>query len=854
EENALAEAGPCEGREYFAGYELLEVIGSGAMGVVYRARQISLNRIVALKMLRPARLLTPEDLRRFAIEAEAIARLTHPNIVPIYESGEERGQPFYTTRYVEGGSLAQRLAAGAYRVATGTSDARVRGLRWRKVAEFLREAARAVQHAHDRGVLHRDLKPGNILIDPDGHPQIVDFGLARLVDSGGDPTLSRGMLGTPAYVAPEQAQGVARSASPLADVYSLGAVMYEMLACRPPFLAETEVATVHRIVHDEPVAPCVIDPRIPIDLQTICLKCLEKEPRRRYGSAREMAEDLGRWLGGAPISARPQRSSEKAIRWVRRNPLPASLGLVALVLLLATVGVSIRHARLTTTATRSLSAANRELEDALDRLTLQKVDDRLHQGESVEAIALLARVLREDPSNSVAASRMVWWLSHRSLPLHVGRAARHEGRVLSAQFDSVGGRFVTASEDGSARVWDARTGLPVSAPLVHPDELSWAEFGPDGRSVLVSCRDGAAYLWEVESGRLRDRLNGVSRTTASPGETGHAVLARFSPDGRKIVTGGVDGAVRIWDVESPGKVMPPMRHGGPVLSVAFSPDSRWLLTGSSDRAARLWDASTGEPVTDRLRNHGDVACVNFSPDGTRFVTASFNGTVRIWWTSNGLPVVDPLTHAKGVRYAVFSPDGRRILTSSIDSTARVWNADTGAPLTDPFRHDSTVRVARFSPDGKRVLTASDDTTARIWDIASQRPICEPLRHGGYVVDASFSPDGSLVLTASADGTARVWRIREEPMRNAIDAGGAVRIAAFGPTGGRIATGRSDGVAQVWSLAPPGPVTPRLESKEAIHDLAFSPDEALVATASADHATRLWEVSTGRLLHVIPGHG
>lgn len=849
EENLAAE------KAEFAGYELLEEIGHGAMGIVYRARQSALNRIVALKMLRPARLLSPQDLQRFKVEAEAIARLDHPNILPIFDSDEERGQPFYSTRFIEGGSLAKRLSTGEYRMSLAVTDGDTYRALERKITILMFEVAEAVQHAHDRGVLHRDLKPGNILIDPDGHPQISDFGLARFMDSDGGLTLSQSSLGTPAYMSPEQAKGAASQASAPADIYSLGAVLYEMLTGRPPFLADTPIATVHQILHNEPVGPRVINPRISIDLQTICLKCLEKEPHHRYGSAKLLADDLRRFLAGQPISARPQNTPQKALRWIRRNPLSASLASLVVLCLFIFAVLSHRHSRQTTETNRRISAANLELKSALDRLTLQKVDDRVQQRETVEAIALLAQIIRQNPSNRVAASRLLSVLAHRSFPVRFGKTARHTDHVLSAQFSPTGDRFVTVSADRSARVWDAQRGIPVSLPFVHPDELSWGEFSPDGRFILTSCHDGSAYIWNANSGQLHGRLVGCSGTNLSPGETGHVLIARFSPDGRKVVTAAADGSARIWDFNTLQESTPPMRHSRAILSVAFSPDSRWLLTGSSDRYARLWDSATGEPVADRLLNHGDVASVNFSPDGSRVITASFNGTARIWDRATGQLTAGPLTHSKGVRYATFSPDGRYVVTSSIDLTARIWDAQTGAAVAPPFRHDSTVRIARFSLDGSLLVTASDDGTARVWDARAARPLCEPLNHGAYVVDAVFSPKATNVfLTASVDGTARLWRLSSARPYRPLVAGGPVNIAIFSPSGRRVVTGRADGISQVWDAGSADPVTPPLESKELLHDAAFSPDETVVATASADRSTRLWEIPSGKLLREISGHG
>jgi formylglycine-generating enzyme required for sulfatase activity len=323
---------PGESREYpeIPGYEILGICGHGGMGVVYRARQLGANRLVALKMLRAVEHASPTERLRFQIEAEAVARLQHPHIVPLHEVGEVRGQPFFSLEFCDGGTLTEQVTK--QRPAP------------REAAALIETLARAMHYAHLRGVVHRDLKPGNVLLaGAERLPKITDFGLAKRIDAEArDVSKSGAIMGTAAYMAPEQAAGKVRDTGPAADVYGLGALLYECLTGRPPFEGPQHVVLV-RVLNDEPVPPSRLVPKVPADLATICLKCLSKEPARRYGSAEELANDLRRFQAGEPIRARPVGRVERAVKWAKRRP---ALAVLLGVTLLALVTLAVLSANL----------------------------------------------------------------------------------------------------------------------------------------------------------------------------------------------------------------------------------------------------------------------------------------------------------------------------------------------------------------------------------------------------------------------------------------------------------------------------------------------------------------------------
>jgi hypothetical protein len=547
------------------GYELLEVIGRGGMGVVYRARQVRLNRLVALKMVSAGGNASPEALLRFLAEAESIARLRHANIVQVYDRGDCDGLPFFSMEYFAAGSLAQRID----------------GTPWPAVAaaRALEQVARGVAEAHRLGIIHRDLKPANILLGDDGTPKVADFGLAKSLESGSDLTRTDRVLGTPSYMAPEQAEGHTRTTGRAADIYSLGAIFYELITGRPPFKGATALETLAQVRTAEPVPPSRLVPGLARDAETIALKCLQKEPSRRYASAAELANDLHRFVAGEIIIARRAGPLERVWSWARRHRAVAALS-AALVLALAGVTWKWRQAidaeartahqlGLAMIARTEADESRSRAVESLDRLELQTADLALdrglilaERGEVARGLHWMLEALRMAPDSDVGLRRaarvnLPAWSRRVHVPRHVfpGRPAT----VTSIVPHPDGRRVFAADNLGTVRCWDAQTGAKAGPDLSHP---------------------GPVY-----------------------------VIA-LAPDGHSLVAGGGENVTRIWRLGSePKSTLLP--HSSPVAFATFAPDGRSILTGCRDGVARLWDTAAGSLIRELAQ--GDLTCAAFAP-------------------------------------------------------------------------------------------------------------------------------------------------------------------------------------------------------------------------------------------------
>jgi WD40 repeat protein len=791
-------------------YELLEELGEGGMGRVYKARQRHPSRLVALKFIRAGAPVTEADRLRFRTEAEAAARLDHPNIVPVYEVGEQDGVPYIAARYVEGGPLSRHLER--FR-----EDPRA-------AAGLLASLARAVHHAHERGVLHRDLKPGNILLECRAGnagtpvPHVTDFGLARLLDQDSALTRTGDLVGTPSYMAPEQASGGSAVITTATDIHGLGAILYALLTGRPPFAGTTTLETLDRVKSCEPNPPRRLNSMVDRDLETICLTCLEKDPHRRYVSAQALAEDLENWLGHRPIAARPASVRERLAKWVRRHPARTAFAALSAAVILAVLAGSLWHAH---TLGDALADSGRLRQEGLAREAhlrdLVYVADMRLAKEAWDSGDLphLADLLdRQRPAAGETDRRgFEWHWLKWCLGTRVGTLKAHDGGLLCAAVSPDDRFLVTADRNGAVKVWNLISRHPVCSLVGHSKEVQQAVFSPDGLT-LATCSDSTVKLWDAATWTERTCLRG-----------GHEMLVRsvaFSPDGKLLVSGGYDHRIVLWDVAQGGRVRSWQAHDDVVHGVVFTPDGHTLVSvGKDDRLAKLWDVATGVERARWSCAASTLLCTNLSPDGKIAATGGYGEISLLSTVDPGAPRTDLPVPAL-VRALAFAPSGTQLVAtggSGMFSTCDTGETAREARPIKTVRWDGgNGRAVLFARRGALLVTASEeDGAVEFWDPARLRgnETISPLP--GRLMDVALSPDGrGATVHASGEMCLLDRATRRIERRLAVPPNAAPQARPWGNDS--------------WSRPPM---------------VTFAPDGRTVAMVGEDHRTRIWKVASGR---------
>ncbi len=862
----------------FGDYVLEQEIAHGGMGVVYRARQKGLDRTVAVKLLLLGRHASAASVDRFRREARSAAALRHPNIVAIYEVGECEGQQFFSMEYIEGWNLAEVLRQGLPLS--------------RQAAEHACTIAETIHYAHQPGVLHRDLKPSNVLVDLFGTLRITDFGLAKRLDGTSDLTESGSVLGSPNYLAPEAAAGKSARLGPTSDIYSVGAILYEFLTGRPPFLAASLPETLVRIRDAEPVAPRVLNPGVPRDLNTICLKCLEKDSAARYPTAQALADDLRRWIENRPIQARPTSPFERSVKWARRQPRLAAMTVATALAILGTLAILVVANVQTRAAQREASQRAEESRQRLVRLNVLTGNNLADAGDGYGALLWYAEALNLEQNHPEREDvhRRRFAATLRDTPSLLAQFWQFDEAVTQADFTADGHYLVMGSDGGRARIWDTVTGQPGSSTMMHKSAVCWVRFIDQGRSVATASADGSLHFWDANGNALGPGItvlpgwvttamsydarwivaattNGLVRVETAAHRIAGAPLplpygvkeVSLSADGARVAVLGTNSVARFWDFATGQTCGPDMDLGSPVrLSELSSDGSRFIcaLGGSAHQSVVIWDVAKAHKLLE-VHTGSDLFGCLFSPDGRRFVASSWDGTARVYDASSGLPVCDVLRHLRGVMGSVFSPDARKVATHSWDTTGRVWDVQTGRAATPMLWHAGYVLGAWFRPDGRQLLTSSEDHTVRLWTLAQESSARLILRHAREVRNACFSPDGKQILTASLDGSACVWDRATGTLLDRQEAGSAVVDACFDARGERVAFATANGSVLLWKPGDTQAAHRLFQQPARVNSLALSPDGEQLVTASADKTARVWSCGyrkgplTPPFLHAAP---
>ena len=867
------------------GYRMLRQIHRGGQGVVYHAVQESTGRDVAIKVMHEGLLFGSRDRVRFEREVRILGQLNHPNIVTIHDSGSVAGGLYLVMDYIRGKPLDKYIAD----TKPAVDD----------VLCLFAGICEAVNVAHLRGVIHRDLKPGNIRIDPAGRPHVLDFGLAKVSEfddlagsQSEEMTITGQFVGSIPWASPEQTAGSPDKIDLRTDVYSLGVLLYQMLTDRFPYPVTGSVRDImDNIAVADPLKPSSLRPEINSEVETMVLKCLAKEPERRYQSAGDVARDIRRYLGGEAIEAKRDSGWYVLRKSVARHRVAVT---VACLFVLLTVASTVALGVLYRSANTQRALAEQSRQDAEDRAIA------LERSNYFNTIALAQNAVEDE--NTLDLVQLLkqcppglrgweWRYLKRRSDTSVRTLSGHENAVGSVVFSPDGTMFASGSQDGTIRLWDSTTGAELRRLTGHQGWNTSITFSPDGSQLAAAClpaagEDGSSLrIWDAHTGNVLRTLSG---------HDGPVQTSSYSPDGLLIATGSRDKTIKVWDIKA-GRVLKTLRgHKADVSGVAWMPDGRRIVSGSWDGTVTLWDSLLGESLY-TLAHDDRVVDVAIHPDGTKIASSSWDKTIRVWdaddgellrliscgtanphgiafsptgnrlaaatdtalkiwqWETRRLELIR-FGHLSAVKSVDYSPDGRRIISGSDDMTIRVWRTE---PREDPPTlrgHTDMVRGVAVSGDGERIISGGRDSVVRVWNARSCSELMVLRGHSGWVEAVAVSSDGRRIVSGGFDRTVRIWDASSGALTTTLKGhGDAILCVGLSPNDRWIASGSMDGTIGVWDAETGELVRTLSGHADGVYAVAFSPDGRRMLSGGVDRRVKVWDATTGRMIRELSGH-